>query len=67
MKAPWELSDTEIDAAFARRASDARDQQIDKIVAGTGMGRLQAHYHLQGREAAIAADNRRRRAAVKAL
>lgn len=42
----------------------SRDQQIDRIVADTGMGRLQAHYHLQGREAAIAADQRRRRVAA---
>ena len=66
MSAPWQMSDAEIDSAFANRAADARERQIDKIVADTGMGRMQAHYHLQGRAAAIAADERRRRAASRA-
>lgn len=44
----------------------SREAQIDKIVADTGMDRLQAHYHLQGRAAAIAADDRRRREAARA-
>lgn len=61
MSAPWQMSDAEIDAAFAGRSTDPRERQIDQIVADTGMDRLQAHYHLQGRRAVMAQLDRQRR------
>lgn len=44
----------------------SRDAEIDRIVDQTGMGRLQALRHLQGRDAARDALARRRKAAINA-
>lgn len=43
------------------------EADIDRVIAQTGMGRMQAYYHLKGREAARLADERRRRESARTV